>query len=237
MIAFALAVAIGLGWLLKTAAGDDRTVAYSLGVPSAGVAAKIAPGKSACQKPIDLAVEAAAVVFPVATDGRAGQPLDVTVRTSSGRVLGRGEVAGGYVDGSPQTAQLDRVAGPADGAAVCIANEGHLPVFIYGSENVTSSATIVDGKSNPVDLDVRFLYDSPRPFVRLIPDAFEHAALFRPGWVGAWVYWLLLAGLSIGAPLLLGFGLWRAAREDDSERADVLRREGDPQRESALELG
>ena len=187
----------GFAWLLKTAAGDEREVAYSLGVPPTGVAASIAPGKRVCQEPIDLPTGAGAVVFPVATDGQAGQPLDVTVRTPSGQVLGHGKIAGGYVDGTEQTAKLDRVAGPAERSAVCIANEGTLPVFIYGSENVTSSHTVADGVVNPVDLDIRFLDDNPRDFAGEIPDAFERAVLFRPGWVGTWVYWLLFALLVI----------------------------------------
>ena len=215
MIAFAVAVVAGFAWLLKTAAGDERAVAYSLGVPPTGVAASITPGMRVCQEPIDLPTGVGAVVFPVATDGRAGQPLDVTVRTPSGRVLGRGKVGGGYVDGTEQTVKLDRVAGPAERSAVCIANEGRLPVFIYGSENVTSSHTIANGVLNSVDLDIRFLYDKPRAFSGMIPDAFERAALFRPGWVGVWVYWLLFALLVVGAPLLLGFAVWRAARDDE----------------------
>jgi len=237
VIAFALAVTAGFALLVKSAVGDDRTVAYSLGVPPSGVAATIPPGKRACQEPVGLGVQAGAVAFPVATRGRPGEPLEVTVNTSSGRVLGRGNVAGGYVDGSSQTAQLDRIVGPVGGSAVCIANEGDQRVSIYGSDNVIFSHTTVDGEESPVDLDLRFLYDKPRPFIGLIPDAFDHAALFRAGWVGAWVYWLLLAVLAIGAPLLLGFGLWRAAREDDSVRADALRRQGDSQRESAPQPG
>jgi hypothetical protein len=215
LIAFAVAVVAGFGWLLKTAAGDEREVAYSLGVPPTGVAASIAPGKRVCQEPIDLPTGAGAVVFPVATDGQAGQPLDVTVRTPSGQVLGHGKIAGGYVDGTEQTAKLDRTAGPAERSAVCIANEGSVPVFIYGSENVTSSHTVADGVVNPVDLDIRFLDDTPPAFLGEIPDAFERAVLFRPGWVGTWVYWLLFALMVLGAPLLLGFAVWRAARDDE----------------------
>jgi hypothetical protein len=222
VIAFALAVLAGFGLLVKTAAGDDR-VAYSLGVQPLGVVTEIDPAKRLCQEPIDLPVGAAAVAFSVNTDTGAGEPLDVTVRAVSGRVLGRGAIAAGHFEGTPETARLDRVAGPADGAAVCIANQGDQPVAVFGSENVQFSHTTVDGAENPVDLDLRFLYDEPRPFLGQIPDAFERAALFRPGWFGAWVYWVLLAVLAIGAPLLLGFGLWRAVREDerDDEAASV----------------
>ena len=219
LIAFAVAVVAGFAWLVKTAAGDERTVAYTLGVPPAGVVATIPPAKSACQEPVGLGVEASAAAFPVVTNGGPGQPLEVTARTSSGRLLGRGKVAGGYADGSQVVARFDQTVGPVDGFAVCIANEGDRPVSINGSDNVIFSHTTVDGAENPADFDLRFLYDEPRSFIGLIPDAFDHAALFRAGWVGPWVYWLLLALLALGAPLLLGLGLWRAAQEDDDQRS------------------
>jgi hypothetical protein len=47
---------------------------------------------------------------------------------------------------------------------------------------------------------------------------FERAALFRPGWVGAWTFWLLLAALVIGVPTLLGRAL-RAALEEEEPKA------------------
>jgi hypothetical protein len=238
LIAFALAVTLGFALLVKTAAGDERTVAYSLGVPPTGLVVTIPPGKRACQEPVDLDVEARAVAFPVVTGGRPGEPLELTVRAPSGRVLGRGKVAGGYADGSEQTARLDRIVGPVDGSAVCIANAGDRPVSLYGSDNVIFSHTTLDGAGdNPADFDLRFLYDEPRSFLGLIPDAFDHAALFRAGWVGPWVYWLLLGLLAIGAPILLGFGLWRAAGEDEPDLPDTPGRDEEPRRETASPLG
>lgn len=217
MVALAVALVAGLGLLAKTAT-EEREAVYGLGVPSFTVAAKLEAGKRTCQEPIELPVKANSVVFPVATDGRPGEPLDVTVRTASGRVLGAGSVAPGYLDGTPQTARLSRAVGPASRVAVCIRNDGEQPVFVYGSENVTSSGTITDGAPGGIDLDLRFLSDDPRTFAEDLPDAFARAALFRPGWVGAWVYWVLLALLVLGAPLLLALALARAARDDPPVR-------------------
>jgi hypothetical protein len=214
-VAVALAVLIGLGLLAKAATGEREV--YTLGVPSFTVAAKIKPGERTCQEPIELPVEANAVVFPVATDARPGQPLDVTVRTASGRVLGAGSVGAGYLDGTPQTAELDRVVGPASHIAVCIRNDGAEPMFIYGSENVTSSGTITAGAPGGIDLDLRFLRADPPTFAASLPDVFERAALFRPAWVGAWVYWALLALLVLAAPVLLALALARAARDEPGQ--------------------
>ena len=235
--AFLVAVLLGFAWLAKTAAGDERELAYSLGVAPSTIAAQIEPGSRTCQEPIDLPVEASSIVFPVATDGRPGQPLDVTVRRASGRVLGRARVPGGYVDGTPQVAELNRAVGPEGVVAVCIGNRGDQPVFIYGSENVTSSRTITGGVPNGIDLDLRFLRKDPRSFADLLPDAFERAALFRPGWVGAWVYWLLLGGLALAAPALLAFALVRAVREDDQGETDSTQSSRRSQSDSASEAG
>jgi hypothetical protein len=238
LIAFGLALTAGFALLAWTAAGDERTVAYSLGVAPSGLVVTVPPGKGVCQEPVDLNVEARAVAFPVVTAGRAGEPLEVTVRSPSGRVLGRGRVAGGYADGSQQTVQLDRIVGPVDGSAVCIANAGDRPVSLYGNDNVIFSHTTLDGAGdNPADLDLRFLYDEPRSFFGLIPDALDHAALFRASWVGPWVYWLLLGLLAIGAPLLLGFALWRAAGEDELDRPNAPGPEEERRRETASSVG
>jgi hypothetical protein len=214
VIAFVLAVLAGFGWLVKTAAGDAREVAYSPGVAPNSPVAKLQPGERVCQEPIDIPVKVASVVFPVSTAGARGVPLDVTLRTPSGRVLGRGRLAGGYPDLVPQVTRLDREAGPYARAAICVANRGDARVTMLGSENVTSSHTVQDGAINQADLDVWFLYRKPRSFLSLIPDTFERAALFRPGWVGPWTFWALLGLLAIAAPLLLGFALWRAIGDD-----------------------
>jgi hypothetical protein len=117
------------------------------------------------------------------------------------------------VDGSPQTVDLGAQVEPAPDLELCIRNKGEEPVFIYGTENVTSSGTVTDGKPSGTDLDLRFARAEPRTFAESLPDAFERAALFRPGWVGAWAFWVLLGLLVIAAPLLLAAGLARAARD------------------------
>jgi hypothetical protein len=40
-----------------------------------------------------------------------------------------------------------------------------------------------------------------------LPHAFERASVFRPGWVGPWLYWLLAAAVLLGIPVLLARAL------------------------------
>jgi hypothetical protein len=45
-----------------------------------------------------------------------------------------------------------------------------------------------------------------------LPDSFERAALFHPGWVGAWTFWVLTAAVLLGVPALLVRALRGARR-------------------------
>jgi hypothetical protein len=55
----------------------------------------------------------------------------------------------------------------------------------------------------------------------LIPTIFRRASLFRPSWIGPWLYWLLVAVLA-GATAWLALRLIpTAAEEDDSSRGSA----------------
>jgi hypothetical protein len=54
----------------------------------------------------------------------------------------------------------------------------------------------------------------------LVPDAFERAALFRPAWVGAWTFWVLLGLVVAGMPLLL-MAAYRSAVIDSTSASDL----------------
>ena len=56
-------------------------------------------------------------------------------------------------------------------------------------------------------MTVVFLTDERHSMLAQLPDVFERASVFRPGWVGPWVFWLLMALTLIGVPLLLARAL------------------------------
>jgi hypothetical protein len=66
------------------------------------------------------------------------------------------------------------------------------------------------------DLRLRFHRGHPRSALALVPDMLDRATLFRPALVSTATYWLLLATLVLGIPLLLGLALARAAVTDPS---------------------
>src|ERR687894_319925 len=96
VVALIVTVCAGLAALAAVAVTDEREVAFTLGVVPSMVAAELPPGAAACQAPIAVPERFAAVRMQVGTHRRAGQPLEVTVRSAgSERLLGRGRLPGG----------------------------------------------------------------------------------------------------------------------------------------------
>jgi hypothetical protein len=80
---------------------------------------------------------------------------------------------------------------------------------------VTSSASL-DGKDLPGrDIAIVFPRDKPKSALALVPEMFRRASLFRPGWLGAWTYWVLAALVLLAAPLLLARAASRAVDVDE----------------------
>src|SRR4051794_25813117 len=94
-----VAVAGVLG-LVVVALLQRTSLAFTLGVARAAAVARLAPGEKACQRPIDVPSRAGfdRVALGVGSYGATGSPLRLTVRTTSGRTLATGTLAGGYPD-------------------------------------------------------------------------------------------------------------------------------------------
>jgi len=217
LLAFALVVLGGTLALALVGASDRRTLAFTAGVlPQAPVVA-LAPGATVCQGPLPVAASFAAVELQVGTYGRAGQPLAVVVRdAAAGRVLAQGRLAGGYADVTRQ--QIDVGSVPAGRRIeVCARNAGARRVALYGTGDAASrvSTARLDGKPAGVDVDVVFRRSHPSGVLALVPDMLDRMALFKGSWIGAWVFWLLLAGVLLAVPLLLGRALAAAVGDAD----------------------
>jgi hypothetical protein len=60
-------------------------------------------------------------------------------------------------------------------------------------------------------MTLEFFRPQQRSLLRVLPQMFDRASLFRAPWLGAWAYWVLLAGIVVVAPL----ALWRAMPAGD----------------------
>jgi hypothetical protein len=212
VLAFAIALALGAGFVLSRASATEVTTAFPVGPGPTPVAGPLPPHSEVCQTPIEVLADSDAVAFWVRTR-QPGTPLEVTVRDLRGRPLGRDRVAVAAGDPAVQTARFPRVR---EGAAIslCIRNDGSSPVYPSGGQQEADAGAVIRGRGNGTDLTLVFLRDRPRSALSLVPTMFHRAALFRFGWVGEWTFWALAALVLIAVPALCAFALGRAARDE-----------------------
>jgi hypothetical protein len=203
-----IAVAVaGILAVLAAAALDDRERAFTVGLPPVRVAAELGPGDRACRTNIDVPAPFSRVNLATASFGRTGPALTITAGDA------RGTVAGGYPDNSTVETRVGEVAegGRID---VCVTNDGDHRVALYGSPPDTPPDYLGDPNLDP-ELGVTFVREEPKSMLSLVPEAFERAALFRPAWVGAWTFWVLLGLVAAAVPLLLA-AAYRSAATDST---------------------
>lgn len=203
---------LGLLALLAAAALDERERAFTLGLPPVRIAAELTPGERACHRGIDVPASFSRVRLATSSFGRTGPALTVTAGNA------RGTVPAGYPDNSTVEVRVGEVAA-GERIDVCVTNDGDHRVALYGSPTDTSHDHIFDEDLTP-EIGVTFLREEPRSMLALVPDAFERAALFRPAWVGAWTFWVLLGLVVAGLPLLL-MAAYRSAVIDSTSASDL----------------
>ena len=208
-VALLVTAALGLVALAVEAAGDKRDLAFTIGVVPSTPAVRLAPERMVCQGPIVVSEEFDRVGLKAGTPGAPGSPLTVSVVTLAGDPIATGHIEGGYAYPTEQSAEVGRVAA-GQRISVCVANAGTEKVDVYGNAGVaalTSQALLNGRKPLDADLTLVFLHGERRSMLSQLGDVFDRASVFRPGWVGAWTFWLLTAAVLIGVPLLLARAL------------------------------
>jgi hypothetical protein len=223
-LTFALVTALGFVLLLVAAATDDRTTALTLDVPDVQDAATLNPGQETCESPIASPASFGGVRAWAQAGGFPGVAVGVSVRRSvSNGVISRGLLAVTSVVPGAFSATLRPAVPAGQKFAICLKNDGPGRVALLGSVPVTRSVALtVDGRPVPLELSLVLLRSHPRSLLSSVPTMFDRAALFRPGWVGAWVFWVLAVALLVTA--VLGWtAVSGAAREDESQDEDDAR--------------
>ena len=221
LIGLGATLAAGLVLIVVLAVTRESGLVYSIGSGPAAPSAPLAAGHEACQGPLSPPAQAFdRVVVSLGTYGKPGQPVEVSVRdAASHRVLSTGKLAGGYPDiekAPEQSIPVTRIT-PRSAIDVCVRNAGTGKVAVYGTTGLAhrTSTAIVDGKPQPsIDLAVRLERGPKRSLLARLPDAFGHAATFKPSWVGAWTFWVLAALVLLAVPLLLARALSGALRDE-----------------------
>lgn len=208
VLAFVTVAVCGVVGTTVVAASDDRDLAFTLGVMPGLVAAELAPGSEACQTPVTVGEAFDGLRTQIGTYERRGQPLEVSVRRIGGEVLARGRLPGRYDDISQPHIALGTTVARDERVAVCFRNVGTRKVALYGGPELAKrgSTVTVGGRDTATDLTLLFTRPS-RSALAQVPDVFERASLFRPAWIGPWVFWLLGGLVLIGVPGLVALAL------------------------------
>jgi len=214
--AFAIVVLCAVTGLVAVALLDERDIAFTPGVRPTQVAVVLDPGERACQRPIDAAADARGVRFQVGTFGAPGPALAVQAGPPAGRERVTVLVPAGYADVTWQRASLGRGVFEGERIELCVLNRGDRRVALYGgpAQAARTSSAYAGDRRLTTDIALVFERARARSAVALVPTAFERATLWHPGWVGAWLFWLLLGALIAGIPLLLAAALARAFRTE-----------------------
>ena len=222
---------LGVAALIVGRAFDERPFQQRDGVFIAHPVAVLSVGHTACQGPIGLADDTSAVTFnPGTPHAVPGPRIDTTVTDHySGAVLAHGRVAAGYDPRRAQTVEFTPPVKANSQVDICFRDAGPGMIHLYGDTrqgdvhpSLSSSVASIDGRTLPNDdISMVFPRRHPKSVLALVPEMFERASLFRPGFVGPWLYWLLAGLLILGAPLLLARALTGATDEEDGDESSA----------------
>jgi hypothetical protein len=225
VIAFAVVALLGLTGLVASASVPRRWTAFSAQVPAAVFVGNLAPKQMDCQGPIDPPSAFSEIefwVWPVPTPGPGLYLIAINPRSNA--ILATARVAGGYSAPSPPTGYPNPMALRARFSAnipagqktqICMLAVGSSSVLLMGSAPSGISGVLKPGigDGHYGALAMRFLTTRSQSLLSVLPTAFSRAALFRPGWVGAWTFWALAVAL-LGAFGLAAFAVKRASGAD-----------------------
>ena len=212
-------LALGAGFVLLVVIGLADHRGFRLRVPSDSQVL-VRPGQERCSSIIRPPGAGADRVRFWARGSGTGPtpPIVVFVRRSrTAQTLADGTAVEGPP--GPRTVRLRGSVAGSRKVVACFLDAGAVPAVLLPPPGTPTRVTVErsDALADYADIGLELNRGDDRPLLALLPDVFERASLFRPGWVGAWTYWLLLVALVIAVPVLLSRALASASEEDDPE--------------------
>jgi len=209
-VAFLAVAAIGLASLVAVAAFRTSSLAFTLGVVPKAPVAKVVPRHVACQRWVTTEADFAAVRLSVGAFRR-GRLAVILSPAEGGAPISSGGIA--VARGrSDRVVKLDREVPKERRVTLCVRNEADGVLALYGgsAEARAGTALYLDNRNKRSDLTLVFLRRPPRSTLSQVPEILARASLFRPRWVGAWTFYLVLLLVGVGVPGLIFGALWNA---------------------------
>jgi hypothetical protein len=178
-------------------------------------------GQRVCFGPAVMDTHSELAVLRVNTYKRAGSPIDLTITGPGYRFAG--SAPGGY----PNNEVLHiPVTPPSHDLAVtiCLRNAGRHKMGLFGDSDQTIApfAVTVDGKPNSTAVQFAFYERRPVSIGHRLPLIFSRMQVFRPAFLGPWLFWPLALLCVIGVPLGALWALWRSIVDEEEDSAARL---------------
>jgi hypothetical protein len=217
---FSVFAILALAALLLSGLRGGTIRAFALGVPDIKTVAVAGPHRQVCEGPIRSHAAFKSVVIWGAYD--AGEPL---VRVWSDSEAGRRLVSAGPIEVGPTglsgefSATLSASVDQGPPVTVCVVDAGGR-LRLQGGNPGYTGATIAGSKPRKAFALVG-LESGKHSLLGSLNLAFSRASLFRPSWVGAWTFWLLLILLLATLPLG-AFAIAAAIRSETDEDSSSI---------------
>lgn len=214
LTAFLVVLLVGLICLATAGLTEQRSTAFSVDVPAPDPVAIVSPGQRVCQRSIAVTAASDGLTVWMAPGPTAGALFDITL-SGAGSPAVRATLRPKSSTATTGLAALTARFSPAIGAGrhvtLCLRSTGRRVVELLGDPaRAGSGALVLGGKTSPYSLALVFRSSHPHSVLSLIPTMFERAALFKPDWVGAWTFWVLLGAILAVSVLGLGWALREA---------------------------
>jgi len=173
-------------------------------------------GGQACLDQVTITTHSAQARLRVGTFGRPGQRLRLRLRGSGYEVMR--DVPGDYIDNAIVAVDLPPPRRDAEVVA-CVRNGGRRRIALYASQDRTKShsTTRIDGAVTGPNFDLAFYTARSQTLMQRLPEALRRMGIFRPGFLGPWLFWPLAVLFVLGVPLGTLWAFAASARDDEAQ--------------------
>ena len=199
---------------------------YALREPNESRAAHITPRRSACEAPVSGKGTTRGFEF---FGGVASGDPRVIVKVFSlhrNALIASGRVRDPLAASEPDV-RLDRPVAGGESLRVCVEVRGHGAYDLNGAA-ATYPSTHTTGVLRGTQFSL--LLTRPGTPIGSLPRAFRRASIFRPSWIGSWLFWLLSGLLAVAFIIAITSVHWAATadREDASSPKSCVHHRGSP---------
>jgi hypothetical protein len=183
-------------------------------------------GSQVCFDPAVIDTHSELAVFRVNTFKRAGGPIALTIDGPGYHEAAR--APGGYPDN--EILHVPVQPPPHDLAVrICLKNEGARKIALFGADDQTKAPfkVSVDGVDSGVAVQFAFYERKPVSILDRLPTSFSRMQVFRPGFMGPWLFWPLAVICVLGLPAGALWALYRSIADEEDGAAPGLPLRGD----------